>query len=362
VTERTDAATAIRASRGAFPTLVLERLDELGVRLALRTGQHAGQTSSARRLAGAELHPLDFEWYFAQQSSDEIADMLIGELTSTDRLLLLGAPTVAMSRFLRSAHVTLIDRNSLLPTRWPSWPQNVRLVLRDLNDPFWSRREKFGAAFFDAPWYPDAVLRWLQQASRLVCSGGPIGFILFPELTRPSALEERQRILDFARSLGRVHISLSMIRYETPLFEAEALKAAGVEALDQWRLGDLVLVENARPFRGHLTPLSEPGDEWDTYLIGSQVVKLRHHITPSELAVSRVTGCRDYILPSVSARDARRAAVGLWTSRNRVAQIGNRRLIANLLDHFATFGVASKLPSPLRRHADVAAELALILA
>ena len=60
-----------------------------------------------------------------------------------------------------------------------------------------------------------------------------------------------------------------------------------------------------------------------TYIVESQVIKLRHRSEPpgGPTTVQRLPGCKGYTLPSVSRRDTRRALVDVWTSRNRVASV-----------------------------------------
>jgi hypothetical protein len=347
----------VRSSRGAFPTIVVERLAKLGLLSKVGRGRHNAQGGT---LPGVELHPLDFEWYFAPSTADEIAHVLAD--TATD-LLFMGAPTVATSPVLAESRSILIDRNPLLRTHWPEWPGHVRHITHDLRSPVPSTPRRFSAAFFDAPWYPDSVLRWLQQASRLVRRKGLLGFALFPELVRPDASEERRAILQFASELGRVEVFVNALAYSTPIFELEAMRAAGVDHLDDWRQGDLVVVENRHPFHGRLAPIQEPDERWDTYVIDRQVIKLRRAAPNGGEPLLPIEGCGNYVLPTVSGRDPRRAAIDLWTSRNRVARVGDRRIVANILDHFGHFGLDESLPTQLpERHAATAARLLQILA
>jgi hypothetical protein len=333
----------VSSSRGAYPTLVVERLMALGRLPNLSSRPRRSRNDS---LPGVELHPLDYEWYFTPESAKEIATYLPRD---GGRTLFLGTPTVATcwAAFAGSSSV-LVDRNALLRTHWQDWPTCLNLFLHDIRDPLNLPARSFSAAFFDAPWYPDTTLRWLQQASHLVRPAGLIAFALFPDLVRPNAAEERRYILDFASSLGRVEVAIDAVTYATPRFELEALRAAGVERLSEWRRGDLIMVENHQPFRGQFVDPDEPREVWDTYVIGRQVVKLRRSVrgTP-RFELSTVDGCPDWVLPTVSARDPRRSGIDLWTSRNHVAQVGQRALIAKFLDQFAHFGLNSELPGQL---------------
>src|ERR671924_1484088 len=64
----------VHAGRGAFPTLVLERLRLLGLDSGLEPTDEALLPQPT-----PEPHPLNFEWYFTPKSADEIAAQLASE-------------------------------------------------------------------------------------------------------------------------------------------------------------------------------------------------------------------------------------------------------------------------------------------
>lgn len=314
-----------RKARGAFPSLVADRLAalELDVSFAQQGGHDTRQPNP-------ELHPLDFEWYFQPAVADEVAAVLD---VRSSRVLCLGAPTVAVALARRRHEVVLIDRNPLVRPRLHPVDQGVDVRTHDLWEPIEATHD-FDAVFFDAPWYPDEEELWLWQACRAVRRGGTVLFSLFPPLVRPTAKADRAAILAEASVLGDVSVMATPLTYATPLFEAEALAAIGLPAPASWRVADLVAVRDVKAIAP--SPPPRPGidlDVWDTWVIGSQVVKLRqntsgdpHHI------ISPVPGTSDWRYASVSRRDAHRALVDLWTSRNRVARVGDRAKVIEILD------------------------------
>jgi hypothetical protein len=178
---------------------------------------------------------------------------------------------------------------------------------------------------------------WATIAEKLVKPSGILAFSLFPPLVRPTATAERQKILEFVSSIGDVEIVEDALVYETPLFEKEALRAAGVEDTGNWRRGDLVLVrvrrasriEKEQPLLGSHTRL-----KWRTLVVSGQVVKIRLQRQgkhgPSE-PISNVGSLPSFVYPTVSARDALRDQIDLWTSRNRVARVDDLELVTTVL-------------------------------
>lgn len=321
----------LRGARGAYPTLVADRLKILGMDGFLpRDFQPASNLES--NVNGPELHPLDFEWYFTPDCAAQIADLFTRQ---TGDILCLATPTVADSIARLKRNVLLLDNNPLIKFRLPANLSNLQFEVRNLYAPL--KLDKcFPVVFFDAPWYTEPVRYWLWQASRAVSPGGTIAFSLFPPLLRPEAESERARILEQAEAIGEVQLREEALSYETPLFEQEALARCGIRLVTSWRLGDLVLVRVNKKVQTD-PPFAAPiEDEWDSFLIGRQVVKLRKRTHyDNDFILAALEGLVDYIFPTVSMRDSRRTEIDLWTSRNRVAKVGQRSIVADALDCFA---------------------------
>ncbi|SRR5581483_3464912 len=309
--------------RGAFPSIVYARL--LG-RTNVRSAERRQSTASVgRKHYDPELHPIDFEWYFSQRGIDSILAALPQNIS---RMLCIGAPTVAAA-LSQSRQTVLLDANPLVKERF----RNVTgLDITTSNISAWTAPDTFPAVFFDAPWYEQAAMYWFWRAWRAAEPKGIVLFSLFPRLTRPGANDERDRILAFAGEAGVTSVRESCIEYETPLFEARALAEAGVPDPGPWRRGDLVAVRITRS--APMLPPMEPEAEvsWETFVVGAQVIKLREATSgPPGEVLAPLDECPRFVLPSVSSREPLRSRIDFWTSRNRVAQVGQRAAVTAVL-------------------------------
>jgi hypothetical protein len=316
--------------RGAFPTLVWEHVTARGWKKSVVDG--SDDAVSHWKKYPPELHPLDFEWYFTPGSAEYLADAVCGRGQTT---ICLGVPTVAVTAVEKGRNVVLVDRNPLIVRRFPALMRSSQLWLLDIAD-CENHLDCADVVLFDAPWYVEDTYSWLAVAMRAAKPGGLVAFVLFPPLVRPTAGAEREAILEAAASAGKVEVLEDAIAYETPIFESEALLAAGTTGYGNWRRADLVLVHRnssiSRRIAG-IRPERTPST-WHTYLIGPRVVKIRYFSSRTALlggSVRPLPGSVDFVYPSVSARDARRPSIDLWTSRNRVAQVENLESVIRML-------------------------------
>lgn len=320
----------VRGALSCYPTLVVERLRAL--QLLERLATDPEQTDTCAPHPKPELHPLDYEWHFTDDSAEYITQTLMASRPT--RVLCLGAPTVAQAIGRIGGSACLVDRNPLVfeRLRQRGIDALVDFVRLDLlvEAP---RQSGFPAVFLDPPWYADDIIFWLSRAAKASQEGAVIAFPLFRSLLRPEAQDERKVILAFASRFGSVEVLGGAVSYRTPLFEREALGRSGVSLTDPWKMADLVLVSQVADPGGPPPNTPRVEDRWETFVIGSQVIKLRHRTTAADSSpvVEPIAGCLDYILPTVSRRDPRRPDIDLWTSRNRVARVRNSPVVAGLL-------------------------------
>jgi SAM-dependent methyltransferase len=348
-------AEALAATEGADPRLVARRLRALGPAIPGEAAEPFDATELSDPCPWVpELHARDFEWYFTPACAAELAAR-VG--VPDGSVLCLGTPTVAFAMLDagRVRRVTLVDRS---PFAFRRHPQRGALEAR-LEDLAAARLDAgaYDVAVLDAPWYPAALEHWLAVAAAAVRPGGRIVLALLPALHRPSARADRAAILARARALGPVTVEPAWLRYATPRFEREALAATGVGVPARWRRADLLEISVER--RG--TPPSEPPKPepaWARYVLGRQVIQLDPRAPDEDGDVlTPIDGDPGFRYGSISTRDPRRAAIGLWTSRSRVARVRRPAVIAALLERLVATGepraladapVLREVPAPER--------------
>jgi hypothetical protein len=172
----------------------------------------------------------------------------------------------------------------------------------------------------DPPWYEDYTRRFLHFAAQALGIGGHLLIAMPPRGTRPGITTANRETLSWAEHLGFVLKSTQQgaVPYETPFFERNALRAAGIlNVAPDWRRGDLWTLRKTDVCR-----VEWLGDiarrDWREFIFGS--VRLRvdceaHCIGSDPRLRSIVDGD---VLPSVSRRDSRRIRAHVWTTGNRV--------------------------------------------
>lgn len=268
-------------------------------------------------------HPLDFDWRFAVEALDALV-AACDRHGGTDTVVCIGAPSLH-DRLARAGRVsTLIDANPDIIAAMAALDAGSAIHARIGCDPL----PKLTAAVvvIDPPWYPEHVRLFLRAASQLCDDDGTVLLSFPPAGTRPGVADERNDALAYAAEIGLVHedIRRGELAYRSPPFERLALVAAGYADLpDDWRHGDL-LVFRAIGERV-AAPLPEPvvdDGNWVAIPAGTTRIKVRapnqRRASDAPVASRLVSIIDGDVLPSVSRRDPRRAAVAVWTACNRV--------------------------------------------
>ncbi len=322
----------LTATEGADPRLVARRLAAAGRSIAGLEAEAPPPTSSW----SPELHARDFEWYFTPECAAAVARRA---LTFGRRVLCLGTPTVAFALLEHAPleRLTLVDRNPLVSHRHPRSGD-----IETLHDDLAAVRLEAGSydvVLFDAPWYPRTLRHWLNVAARAVRPGGHVLFALLPRLHRPNASLDREALLAEARRMGTIAVEPGALAYQSPRFEQEALAAAGLPVPTAWRRADLAEVQVLRT--PALAPSAPAPSEhaWARFAIGDQVVHLDLDAPqqPGDV-LTPIDDRSDFRYASISTRDPRRARIGLWTSRSRVARVRRPDVVAALLECLARTG------------------------
>jgi hypothetical protein len=266
-------------------------------------------------------HPLDFEWRFAASAVETLADHIIAVTPPGTSLAFVGTPTLAVASI-----------PGLEPYAADYYGQDAEALatagltnqIRDFRVADLLREFAIGATYstvvMDPPWYDDYLQRFLHFAASALRIGGHLLTAMPPRGTRPGIAAANREILAHVERLGFQLESKhsARLRYETPFFERNALRAAGIlNVASDWRCGDLWILRKVSPPRARW-----PGDlanvAWSEFTFGS--VRLRVDSgANSEGSDPRLHPLVEGdILPSVSRRDDRRARIRVWTTGNRV--------------------------------------------
>jgi hypothetical protein len=162
---------------------------------------------------------------------------------------------------------------------------------------------------------------FLWAASQICTIGGNVFVSLPPKGTRPGACSEVSKLLGTARAMGFdvTRLDHGAVQYDSPPFERNALRAAGIRlAAYDWRCGDLCVLrlrsENTQP-----RPVApRDANRWvEEELFGMRLRLRKRRIGrfADPTLVSLVAGD---VFPSVSRRHPLRNSVDVWTAGNRV--------------------------------------------
>lgn len=266
-------------------------------------------------------HPLDYEWRFGPEAVELLADRCNALTGRSDHVALVATPTLAMTSgsIFGNKPVTYIgaDTSLVASDHQPSHLFAARHVnLLEAN----RSTRRFAAVVMDPPWYDEHMQRFLWFAASATRLAGVLLLSMPAAGTRPGVTEEHARCLRWCTRLGfeLYRLERGALPYETPLFERNALRAAGILNIPAyWRRGDLWILRKVKASRAEW-----PGDlmrsVWTEYRFG--LVRLRvdrgagaPHGSPA--LVSLVPGD---VLPTVSRRDSMRKLARVWTAGNRV--------------------------------------------
>jgi hypothetical protein len=324
---------------GVYPTEVLASLDRLRGRALIDAAIAAGIAdeavdNGATLVEGRSLlplpHPLDYEWRFTPDAARALLDRAAALTHPGDDLLLFGTPGLAAD-----ALTLPIGRRIAFLAESNSVTDRIFALNRAMGEPlaiaFCSGglpRQSADAVLLDPPWYLDFVRPMLAAAAHACRPEGVVMISLPPDGARPSAKADRDVTIAFARRLGLVlveHAPLT-IQYETPFFERNALRAAGICPPPHWRRGDLVVF---RKVRASLRPpvSSSRRRDWTEVGIGRMRLFIRDAAEGRADEAHLVSMVDGDILPTVSRRDRRRAAANVWTSGNRIFHTDNPQLV-----------------------------------
>jgi len=342
----TDFAELTACLPGIYPQEVFRALGTIPIREPRFEALSEALASSAQRAGLVAVppsgllglpppHPLDFEWRFSPEAIDVLGDAVNTLTPLGESLALVGTPTFAAtpsSMFEKfAADYYGVDGQFL--EKCGAGAHLRRIVSVDLLCAP-EATDRYATVIMDPPWYDEHVRRFLHFAATVLRDGGYLLLAMPAVGTRPGIAEENIRILTWAKRLGLVLESAQYgtMPYETPPFERNSLRAAGIMNVgDAWRRGDLWIL------RKQSADLPDwPGDiyqsTWREFMFGPVRVRVdaRDGDTGADPSLQSIVD--GDVLPSVSRRDQRRAAVRVWTTGNRVYACEAPAKLASMLE------------------------------
>ena len=244
---------------GAWPGAIAEALYELGRLGRLARSDRLRLLGSARRQAGRGLprhdarlplpHPLDQDWRFTSGSTDALLAVAARLSPAGRRLLLVCAPTVAFRAALLTPRwrVTVLARMSDPVVAALSKELGPKVDVVDVEDG--ADGLEADVAIADPPWYDDIAFPLLGAATAGLRRGGML-LCCYPDALTgagraASLTPDGLRQADPA--LAPLPSFTMRVRYETPLFEANALRALGLPGHHpRWRTGRVLAARKVR--------------------------------------------------------------------------------------------------------------------
>jgi len=297
-------------------------------------------------------HPLDYEWRFDPRTRLMLAERCEQLAGANGPIALLGTPTLAPALRSHVGDVLLLDTNAHLLNALASTGRlsAIQYAAVDIAmfTPPWEWQHRAAVVVCDPPWYPEGFATFLCAAAQLVRPGGAVVLSLPDLLTRPSVADELDglRGLAWQLRLALCSTELHAVRYRTPFFEYQALRAAGVRLIPlDWRAGTLWQLTSTgiAPTTSsgrHRAPASS--DAVTEITIDGVRLRIIHDrpVLPGTLALRPVVP--GDTLPTVSRRHPARGSATLWTSGNTVLSCADSGLAGHLLSHI-TEGSGNRL-------------------
>ncbi|PZP44831.1 MAG: hypothetical protein DI601_11320 [Azospirillum brasilense] len=336
----TDYAALLRRLPGIYPTELLAALDRLVAQGVIGPAVDALVRCQARKactngVEGRSLlplpHPLDFEWRFTPDASRALLNQAASLTPAGGDLLLFGTPGLAAEALtlpIGRRLAFLADTNSVTDRIFAlNHATGSPLAIAFCNGGL--PRESADAVLLDPPWYLDFIRPMLAAAAHACRPGGFVLISLPPDGARPTAEADRHAVVKLGRRLGLTIVEHNplAIAYETPFFERNALRAAGIGTPPQWRRGDLVVFRKLSAPTLLAQGSSQRSRPWTEVVIG----RMRLFIRADGDAPTGETGLASVVsgdvLPTVSRRDRRRGLADAWTSGNRIFRTDNPQIL-----------------------------------
>lgn len=286
----------------------------------------AGTTSRNRivegRLSFPAPHPLDSDWRFTSPTSAMLLHESMAVRKPGDTVICLGTPSVFQEAHWQGMgrSTRLIDGNTAVICHFAQLGLAPQVWQADLlSDPLPPVRSSVVVA--DPPWYPDEMTAFLWSASRICTFGGHVLISIPARGTRPGIAAEVGRLLDYSRTVGFevTRVEPGVLEYESPPFERNALKAAGIAlSSGNWRRADLCVLRLAVELNAPRPLPTRISESWYEEALFGTRMRLRKKFVRRFADPTIIKLVNGDVLPTVSRRHSLRTSVDVWTTGNRV--------------------------------------------
>ena len=331
-------------SEGASPVLIKEILDINN--LEYTTDNEVilvDQNHSLAKSVGflSDPHPADYDWRFNQSTINTYVQDIINESVS-NRIALLGTKTIFKGLIDNSIDATIFNKSESILNNFRENGYNKGLVNCDLFKPQTDYNNSFNLVIADPPWYEEHYNAFIQRSSDFLTIGGKLHLSVLQKMTRPSANNDRNKIIQSANKFGLKLIKIipKYFVYETPNFERNTLKVQNLQ-FENWRISDLFIFERVSSEINNevIIPLfDEP--TWNEYNVGSKKIKIRKTANQSDNQIFSFESAdpNGIIFTDVSRRSPFRNRIDVWTSDNLAFKV-ERTIILNLFFNSLNLGI-----------------------
>jgi hypothetical protein len=335
----------VAMSGGAYPTVVKEMVEKLisegviesSIRFSETPADPTIEKSDDKETSGScvDPHPLDYDWRFSKTGREAIVNELDQYLIPRAKIALFGTQTLAAALEQKKVNVTLYNNSRVLVDELKLKQKDLQIVLHDLFNPISNSLGYFDFVIADPPWYEEDNKAFVLRGAQVLKIDGLLFLSMFPWLTRPRAVAERESILKFAIDAGfdTFKIIPASLKYETPKFERISLKQDGINLANDWRVGDLYILRKVRDSSIDLnTVFIHDESVWEDYVLnGNKRVKLKIRADRDDELFSFKHIDSGRILKTVSRRSPLRNGIDLWTSHNEAYSVNGIGVVKDAL-------------------------------
>jgi hypothetical protein len=313
---------------GLYPTALLDSLRRLeskgriGKQVLIGITNRTEQNNSSQSEFPYDApvpHPIDFDWRFDVKTANDLLEISLSLSRADDLVLYLGCPTVfrASTKAALSRKFFLLDKNPVYSREFNSAKNCVCCdLLYDLLPPLQAQ-----VTLADPPWYESYQRAFLESASQSTQLGGFV-LITTPSLwTRPNVRKDWKSLVSWSRELGLNFLGTlsGIVRYTTPYFERNSLKAAGLDYVPKnWRQSNLLIFQKTLNIAQEKSLKYHYHDWLEESHFGFRIRKPALQLNRGFKEPSLISIVPGDILPSVSRTDPARSLADVWTEGNRV--------------------------------------------